>query len=102
MVQDCSLGMALGFVWGGLWALFLQCTETGRFLADRRTWITVVVGVGIDLLILLPFMPFAMWLLILAIFTTSSIPIIARSLLNELREVQELETMIDGDKTQVG
>jgi len=37
--------------WGILLAVFLQFSRMGRFLAVERTWITVVVGVGVDLLI---------------------------------------------------
>ena len=102
MDANCYLGMALGFIWGTLWVLFLKCTEAGRFLALRRTWITVVVGVGGDLFILLPLLSFPLWLLILAVLFTSSVPIIAGSLIDELREDQEMETIIDGDKSKAG
>ena len=102
MDASCGFGLALGFIWGTLWVLFLQCTEAGQFLALRRTWITVVIGVGGDLLILLLFLDFTTWLMALAVFATSSISIITGSLVNELRDARDLETMIDGDKGKVG
>jgi len=43
----------LALVWGGIWAAFLQWTRPGWFLANKRTWLTVVVGVGVDLGIIL-------------------------------------------------
>lgn len=83
--QQRSLPLALGlaFAWGALWASFLQFTELGRWLADKRTWTTVVAGVGVDLLIALLVVPRSAWLRISAIITASSIAIIARSLINE-------------------
>lgn len=73
----------LAALWGVILALFLQHTATGRFLALRRTWITVVIGVGVDLLILLTVIPFDTWLNVCAIIASSSLGVIARSLSNE-------------------
>lgn len=44
-----ALGLVLAVIWGGIWAVTLQYVPLGRFLAARRTWLTVVVGVGGDL-----------------------------------------------------
>jgi hypothetical protein len=35
---------ALAFAWGVAWALFLQKTQVGRWLAVKMTWITVDGG----------------------------------------------------------
>ena len=96
------LGLALGFIWGTLWVLFFKGTEAGRFLALRRTWITVVVGVGGDLFVLLWFLDLRSWLMVLAVFTMSSISIIAGSLIDELREAQDLEKVLDGNSDTAG
>ncbi len=82
----------LGLVWGLIWALFLQ-TYPGRFLAARFTWLTVVVGIGLDLLIALLVVPLDIWLWLVAIIAASSVPIIGRSLFNELRDMQLLIKM---------
>lgn len=87
---------ALAVAWGVAWALVLQWTKFGRFLAIRRTWITVVIGIGVDMVIALAVMPFTWWSRIALIVVLSSIGIIARSLINELRDEQET---LDAAKT---
>jgi len=93
------LACILALLWGALWALFLQFTGIGRWLVVRRTWITVVVGVGVDLLILLAVVPFDAWLWVVLIITLSAIPIILRSLANELDGDEELVNTL-GDHDQ--
>lgn len=75
--------------WGLLWGATLQFTAVGQWLAARRTWVTVVIGVGVDLLLFLPFLSPAQWIAALAIVTFSSIGVIARSLANEHTEDDE-------------
>ena len=58
----------------------------GRWLAVRRTWLTVVVGVGADLLLLLLVLDWHQWAQVVAIVAASSIGVIVRSLHNEHRE----------------
>jgi len=81
--------LLLALIWGAIWALFLQFVPLGRFLALRRTWLTVVVGIGVDLLIALAVVPWAYWWPLAAIISLSALPIIARSLIDEYRENQE-------------
>lgn len=78
------------FAWGVFWAVILQYTPIGRFLAARRTWITVVIGVGVVLLIALGEIPINWWLRFAALILLSSIGIIARSLRNERQDEQEV------------
>lgn len=74
------IGRCLGALcWGILWAVFLQCNRMGKFLAVERTWIAVVVGVGVDLLIGTGATWWALWLIV----ALSSVGVIARSLINE-------------------
>lgn len=79
----------LALAWGIAWAIVLQWTGIGRFLAVRRTWITVVIGVGIDLLLALVVIPLQWWTRVGLIVVLSSLGIIARSLINEHHEEQE-------------
>lgn len=72
-------------VWGAIWALCLQCTQWGRWLALHRTWITVVIGVGVNLAILAFVLPRTLWLRVFEVFALSSAGIIVRSLINEYR-----------------
>jgi len=68
-----------GLLWGILWAVFIQYHRMGRFLVTARTWIAVVVGVGVDLLLGIGAPWWALWLIV----GLSSIGVITRSLLNE-------------------
>lgn len=95
----------LALVWGVFWASFLQWTRPGWFLANKRTWLSVVVGVGVDLGIILGILyvkplsqPLFTWLRIIVVFALSSIPIIVRSIYNELLEQDEV--MADVRKQQ--
>jgi len=74
-------------MWGAIYALFIQRTEIGRTLAKSTTWLSVVIGVGVDLLIALPIVPRSAWNAIAQVVLASSIGIIARSLINELRAI---------------
>jgi hypothetical protein len=84
---DIQIAVDLGLIlrclgallWGIGWAVVLQFTRLGQFLVKERTWITVVVGVGVDLLLGLG----AAWWHIWLIVVFSSLGIIARSLINE-------------------
>ena len=58
-------------------------TITGRFLAARMTWLSVVIGIGVDLLILALVIPLDALIAVVAVIGVSSLPIITRSLINE-------------------
>lgn len=73
------LRICLAFFWGFGWAGYLQFTRQGQFLVLKRTWITVVIGVGIDLLIAYN----ADYWTIVLVISVSSFGIIVRSLWNE-------------------
>lgn len=77
------LAFILAFVWGVLFSLFLQLHPLGQFLVVRRTWITVVIGGGVNLLIALMVLEFHAWVAMVVIFAFSSVGIIVRSLHNE-------------------
>lgn len=79
----------LALFWGILWAALLQWTQFGRWLAHRRTWLAVVIGVGVDLMLALPLLPLELWRRLLTIIGLSSLGVIARSLLNELGEERD-------------
>lgn len=81
------VAIMIALIWGGVWAATLQFTKWGEFLAYRRTWITVVVGIGVDLLICFFVVPPEEWLKVTAIITFSSVFIILRSLHNEKEEL---------------
>jgi len=74
---------------GGIWAAILQWTQIGRFLALRRTWLTVVIGVGVTLLIALPILGLVEWFKLLALFGLASLGIILRSVWNEWQEMED-------------
>lgn len=86
MTDRLLLALVLGAVWGGIWAAILQWTQWGQWMALKRTWITVVIGVGIDGLICLLVLPVDLWWRAALVVAASSVAIIARSLYNELNE----------------
>jgi hypothetical protein len=90
------LAVILALFWGMIWAAFLQWNEYGRYLALRRTWVTVVIGVGVDLLIALFVTPLEVWLVVCAIVIASSLGIISRSLYNEHLDERAVEDIHAG------
>lgn len=91
------IGLSLAFVWGVLWALFLQFTSLGRFLAAKRAWLTVTVGVGVDAAILLLCLPLSTVLTVVAVVAASAIGIVARSLINELQDEMSFREYVNKD-----
>jgi hypothetical protein len=88
-----ALAFVLAIVWGVVWAVCLQ-SRRGRFLAARFTWLAVVIGVGVDLLIGLLVVSFEAWWPLGAIVGLSSIGMIGRSLLNEHEDQQMLHLIV--------
>jgi hypothetical protein len=75
LIGRCSAAI----VWGVLFAVFLQYNRMGQFIAEKRTWLAVVIGVGADLLLGTGAAWWQLWMIV----AFSSIGIIARSLINE-------------------
>ena len=73
--------------WGICLACFLQFHRMGTFLAEERTWLTVVVGVGVDLLLGIGATWWEIWLIV----AFSSLGIIWRSLRNEAHETPSVK-----------
>lgn len=82
------LAVIVAVIWGASLALFLQFNRYGRFMAVRLTWLTVVIGVGVDLVILLFVVPIVQWVAVAVVIAGSSLPIIARSIMNESHDTQ--------------
>ena len=80
----------LALIWGLLWALVLQYVPLGRFLAVRRSWLAVVIGIAVDLLLLRPVLSQRSWLRVAGVLGASSIGMILRGLLNEWHDHQEI------------
>ena len=83
MTDRLVLTATLALIWGAIWALFLQLHPWGQWLAIKRTWITVAVGIGVDLALLLLVVDIHTWSTVTAIVAASSVGIVARSLYNE-------------------
>lgn len=86
MTAMLTLTLLMAAVWGVVWALFLQFTAYGRWLAVRRTWATVVVGVGVDVALLALVLTPGDVVVVLAVFAASAVGIVGRSFLNEHHE----------------
>ena len=65
--------------WGIMLAVFLQYVRIGKFIAEQRTWLSVVLGIGGDLLIAWQ----AEWLEICVIISLSAVGMVWRSVVNE-------------------
>ncbi|MCK9629250.1 MAG: hypothetical protein M0R37_11765 [Bacteroidales bacterium] len=74
----------LAFLWGIGLACFLQFSRIGQYIATARTWISVVIGVGVDLLLGIGAAWWVMWLVV----ALSSLGVITRSLFNEHNEAE--------------
>lgn len=69
-----------------VYAIVLQVSwKYYRQALDEYTWLTVVVGVGYVLLYLRFLIPLEYWLLVCQAFFIACLPIIGRSLYNNLR-----------------
>lgn len=75
------LRTSAGLLWGIVYALFLQLSRSGRQLASDLTWLAVVIGVGIDLLVSFN----SDYFNVSSVICSSSLGIIIRSLYNESR-----------------
>lgn len=82
--------LLLALIWGGIWAAILQWSGIGQFIARKRTWFSVVIGIGVDLLIMLAVIPFDVWVSVVSVIALSSVFIILRSLYNEHHETAEV------------
>lgn len=94
--------LILATIWGIIWATFLNRTYAGRFMAARLTWLTVVIGIGVDLAIALFIVPLDAWLRVAGIITASSIAIIARSLINQSADHRDLIERKHANQNQSG
>jgi hypothetical protein len=91
------LGIVLGLLWGIGFAAFLQWVPLGRYIVERVTWLAVIMGVGVDLLIVAPFIGWPLMLFVGAVIAASSIGIIVRSLSNANHEHVEFEQSLEAD-----
>lgn len=73
-----------GLLWGILFACFIQFHRMGQFVARERTWISVIICVGVDLLLGIGGTWWEVWLII----ALSSLGAIVRALISERREFE--------------
>lgn len=98
-MERLAFVLSLALIWGILYAVMLQTTPIGQYLARQRTWITVVVGVGVTMLLTLLIVPWDVWWQVMAVIAASSLGVITRSLLREWREWREvMEVMNAAEK----
>lgn len=86
-----KIALVLGFFWGVSYALVLQLTKYGKFLVQQRTWITVVLGVSVDIAIVSLVLPFDQVVEVCGVFALSAIGIIARSLYLEFQDIDAVK-----------
>jgi len=84
-MQEKVLGLVALFLSSCLYAVVLQ-TGVGRKLATRRTYVVVVLGVGLVLASLLVILTLEQVGWVALAFAVAGIPMIARSLMNELAD----------------
>ena len=84
----------VGALWGVGYGMFLWLSPVGRWLRLRRTWLSVVIGVGMDLLIVLMAVDVAAWLVMVGVVASSGLGVVAMALGGEYEDHREL--MDDG------
>lgn len=94
------LVLILALIWGGVWALFLEYVPFGKWLAAKRVWMTVVIGIGVDLGILATALEWQTFWLVCGVIAASSIGVICRSLAHEMHEWHALMEQSRGAQTQ--
>lgn len=78
------MGFAISeLAWGVGYAAFLQFTRPGKWLANKQTWASVVIGVGGTLALAKQVTEWRPLLMVSGAFVLSSLGIIARSLTND-------------------
>jgi hypothetical protein len=98
--SNILFGILSGLGWGIAYAAFLQFTDIGRYIVERVTWLSVVIGIGGDLLIAGLFVGWPVVLAVGAIIGASSIGIVARSLINYQQAHAEFERILDGEDSE--
>ena len=94
-IPNIVFGILLGLAWGIAYAAFLQFTAIGRYIVERVTWLSVVIGVGADLMIAGLFIGWPIVLAVGAIIGASSIGIIARSLIHYQKDHDAFLRILD-------
>ena len=64
MTEPSVLALILAVIWGVLYALSLQRTQAGRFLAARLTWLSMVISNGVNIVLCRLFVSGEEWLLL--------------------------------------
>jgi hypothetical protein len=89
------IGVLVGlFVVSVFYALALEYSERHWGFVSAYTWLTVVIGVGYTLAGL-ALLSLEAAVLALFVFAASAIPIVARSIINDLRERNELRDHLE-------
>jgi len=84
------LVLFLALFWGIAYAIALERISFMRWLVDKRTWIVVVAGVGMDLILIKLIIPWEWWVWMAIVVALSAVGIIGRSLYLEHEEWMEL------------
>jgi hypothetical protein len=92
--MELYLALAIELLWGVAYALWLQTTRLGTYLAREETWITVVIGVAVTVLIGRIVFDWYTVGLIELLFVGAGSPVIARSLFNNQRRFADRWTEV--------
>jgi len=72
-------------IFGVGYAVVLDRVPVARFLVEKRTWLTVVVGVAVTVLLAVPVIGWQMAGCMAGIFALSGLGVIGRSIVHEMR-----------------
>jgi hypothetical protein len=94
-------GALLALFWGLAYSVFLWRTRPGRWLRLQQTWVSVVVGVGGNVLILGVVLDLLSWLAVLGAFGLSGGCVVGFSLFAS-GYVEHVEEMAEAGRSERG
>lgn len=85
-------GLILGllFLVSCLYCIILEYSERRLRLVTRKTWLTVIIGVAMVMAALTLLIPWECWLMVATAFVVAGLPVVGRSIVNEI--LHDLET----------
>jgi hypothetical protein len=93
--METGLILVVLFMASCLYTVTLEWSERRWRFVSRMTWLSVVLGTGMVLAALYALLSWDAWLLVALAFIVAGLPVVGRSLLNDLARDLALESKIN-------